>query len=94
MTTMPTIPVIDSMPTLNPLLTSKISEVRQAAEQAANLSEQLKAGDLTQSEFDELIDDITRIEQINKDMFNLTVYMDIQKAFQIILTLKSIVTLL
>lgn len=89
-----TIPVVDAMPALDPLLTSHIPEVKNAAEQAAKLAGLLKTGEISKSEFDELIDDIAHIEKIKKDMFDLVVYMDIQKAFKIILTLKSIATLI
>lgn len=79
---------------LTPLLSSNIPEIVSAANEAIILLDQLKDNKITKSEFDELIDDLTLMDNINRDMITLEVYIDIQRAFVFIMTLKSITTLI
>lgn len=79
---------------LTPLISSDIPEVSTAATEAVLLLNQLKNGAINKAEFDELIDDLTIMDNISKDMVTLEVYVEIQKAFAFILTLKSIAALI
>lgn len=79
---------------LNKLLVSEIPQVAEAAQRAQLLTAELTAGKLTKDEFDELIDDLTSIDNIDRAMITLEWYREIAKAFQIIMTLKSLTSLL
>lgn len=82
-----------STETLNQLLVSKIPEVKEAAERAKELVDRLEKDEITKSEFDELIDDLTRIDNIDRDMISLQRYNEIMAAIKIILMLKSLTSL-
>lgn len=82
-----------STETLNQLLVSKIPEVKEAAERAKELVLRLEAKEISKSEFDELIDDLTRIDNIDRSMISLQRYNEIMMAIKIILTLKSLTSL-
>ena len=82
-----------STQTLNQLLVSKIPEVKEAAERAKELVLRLEAKEITKSEFDELIDDLTRIDNIDRAMISLQRYNEIMAAVKIIITLKSLTSI-
>ena len=82
-----------STETLNQLLVSKIPEVKEAAERAKELVLRLKANEINKSEFDELIDDLTRIDKIDRSMITLQRYNEIMAAVKIIITLKSLTSI-
>lgn len=79
-----------STETLNQLLVSKIPEVKEAAERAKELVIRYEADEITKDEFDELIDDLTRIDNIDRAMITLQRYNEIMAAIKIIITLKSL----
>lgn len=82
-----------STETLNQLLVSKIPEVKEAAERAKELVLRLEAKEITKSEFDELIDDLTRIDNIDRAMITLQRYNEIMMAIKILVTLKSLTSI-
>jgi len=93
MTTIPTDPHTVSTETLNKLLVSKIPEVKEAAERAKELVIRLEANEITKSEFDELIDDLTRVDNIDRSMITLERYNEIMTAIKILITLKSLTSI-
>jgi hypothetical protein len=54
----------------------------------------LQSNTISKSEFDDLIDDLTNIEDINEEMFTVECYREIAVAFKIITTLKTIVSII
>lgn len=82
-----------STETLNQLLVSKIPEVKEAAERAKELVLRLKSGEISKDEFDELIDDLTRIDNIDRAMISLQRYNEIMTAINIIIMLKSLTSI-
>ena len=79
---------------LNALLSSPIPEVVTAAKRAIELNERLSRREISLDEYSELIDDIARLERIDKAMFKQDVYIAISKAYKVILALKTIVPLI
>ena len=79
---------------LNALLSSPIPEVVTAAKRAIELNERLSRREISLDEYGELIDDIARLERIDKAMFQQEVYIAISKAYKVILALKTIVPLI
>lgn len=81
-------------------LANKMSNIPQipttnyATEKALEYIAMLQSNDISKSEFDDLIDDLTNIEDINKEMFTVECYRDIALAFKIITTLKTIVSII
>lgn len=82
-----------SVEVLNKLLISEIPEVVTAAQRADVITSKFQSGELTKSEFDELIDDITKIDNIDRNMVNIEIYREIKQAFDVIMTLKSLTSL-
>ena len=82
-----------SVEVLNKLLISEIPEVVTAAQRADVITSKFQSGEQTKSEFDELIDDITKIDNIDRNMVNIEIYREIKQAFDVIMTLKSLTSL-
>lgn len=79
---------------LNKLLFSEIPEVVEAAKRAKQLVIRLESKELTKDEFDELIDDLTRIDNIDRSMITMEAFREIVQAFEVIMTLKSLASLI
>ena len=79
---------------LNNLLISEIPEVAQAAHRAQVLMARRISNELTQDEFEELIDDLANIDNIDRSMITLETYREIVQAFEIIMALKGAASLL
>lgn len=78
---------------LNDLLVSEIPEVVEAAQRATQLVARFKAKELTKDEFDELIDDLTRIDNIDRSMITMEAFRELVEAFTIIVALKSLASI-
>lgn len=76
---------------LNDLLLSKIPEVADAARRANELIIEYQAGQLSKSEFEELIDDLTNIDKIDRSMISLERYNELMIALKLIVTLKTLI---
>lgn len=76
---------------LNDLLLSKIPEVADAARRANELVVEYQAGQISKSEFEELIDDLTNIDNIDRSMISLERYNELMTALTIIVTLKTLI---
>ena len=79
---------------LQDLLTSKIPVVYDAAHKAEKYLAEFQAHQLSQDEYNDLIDDIARLDTIDQNMTELETYREITIAFNIILELKSLTSLL
>ncbi|PPD52559.1 MAG: hypothetical protein CTY12_06350 [Methylotenera sp.] len=79
---------------LNTLLVSEIPEVVEAAQRAQQITARYEAEELTADEFKELIDDLVNIDRIDRSMITVEAFREIKQAFDIIMTLKSITSLL
>lgn len=79
--------------TLNQLLVCNIPEVVEMASKTTKYAMQLHNQEITKDEFDDLIDDLTRIDNIDRSMISLERYREIMTAIAVILKLKSIVSL-
>jgi hypothetical protein len=73
---------------LNELLKSPIPEVVTAAQHAILLNDRYARKEITLSEYNELIDDIARLDRIDKAMFKEEVFIAIKKAYEIIKALR------
>jgi hypothetical protein len=71
------------------LLNSPIPEVVTAAQHAITLNERFARKEISLSEYNELIDDIARLDRIDTAMFKEDVYVAVNKAYKIILALKT-----
>lgn len=76
------------------LLSSPIPEVVNAAERAIALNEKLARREISISEYNELIDDITRLDKIDSAMYKEQAYIAIAKAYKIIVALKTFAPML
>jgi hypothetical protein len=76
------------------LLTSDIMEITTAAKEALELKSMLDAKSISQEEFNELIDDLVNLDKININMLLLETYLRIKQAFNIILTIKSLISII
>lgn len=79
---------------LNDLLVSEIPEVAEAAQRAQQITARYEAQELTADEFKELIDDLANIDRIDRSMMTIEAFREIKKAFDIIMTLKALASLL
>jgi hypothetical protein len=81
-------------------LTNEIPSIQQipttkyAMDKALEYIDMLQSNTISKSEFDDLIDDLTNIEDINEEMFTVECYREIAVAFKIITTLKTIVSII
>ena len=75
---------------LNKLLISEIPEINLSAKRAAEILERYKKRELNKTEFDELIDDVTSLNNISLAMINIEIQREIVSAYNLILTLKSV----
>ena len=80
--------------TMNNLLVSNVPEISKAAKRANQYLEELEGNKITPTEYDDLIDDLIRLDRIDKSMVTLEVYREIVKAYQYLATLKSLTSLL
>jgi transcriptional regulator of nitric oxide reductase len=76
---------------LNDLLLSKIPEVADAARRANELIIEYQSHQISKSEFEELIDDLTNIDKIDRSMISLERYNELMTALKIIVTLKTLI---
>lgn len=79
---------------LNDLLVSEIPEIAEAAQRAQQITARYEAQEITADEFKELIDDLTNIDNIDRSMITIEAFREIKKAFDIIMTLKALASLL
>lgn len=75
------------------LTESPIHHISQAATKALELNRELVNGNLTAAEYNELLDDVVRLDSIEKDMISIEIYRLIVQAYHTILTLKTIASL-
>lgn len=75
------------------LLKSDIPLVVKTTKQAIELKEKYDNHEISEKEFDDLILDITRMDTIDKNMYNLEILSKIYTAFRILLTIKTISSL-
>lgn len=73
------------------LVGSPVPEIASAAFRAIELRSKLANKAISQEEYDELFDDITRLDRIDSEMFTEEVFLGINQAYTIIMTLKSII---
>lgn len=76
------------------LIGSPVKEVAEAAFKAVELRSKRSTHAISEAEYNELFDDITRLETINQAMFTEEVYLKIKQAYTVIMTLKSITSLI
>ena len=79
---------------LRELLDSPIPEVVSAAQKAIALNEKLARKEISLSEYNELIDDIARLDRIDSAMMKQEVYIAISKAYKVIVALKTFAPLI
>jgi hypothetical protein len=79
---------------LNKLLVSRIPEVALIAARAADIVVRYEKHELSKSEFDELIEDLANLDRISFDMIALEFQREIVAAYNLILTLKSVIATL
>lgn len=79
---------------LNNMLVSSIPEIALLANRAADIVIRYENNELSKSEFDELIQDLANLDKVSFDMIQIEVQREIIIAYNLILTLKSAVSLL
>ncbi len=79
---------------INKLLVSEIPQISKAARRANQFTEELEGNLITKDEYDNLLEDLLRLDKIDQSMVTLEAYREIAKAYQILLTLKTLTTLL
>ncbi len=72
---------------------SSIAEIAQAATKAIELNAQLINGVLSADEYNDLLDDVIKLNDIKRDMITIDVYRLMVKAYNTILTLKTLSSL-
>jgi hypothetical protein len=75
---------------LNNLLVSEIPEIVLSANRAAEILTRYEKQEISKSEFDELIDELTNLNNISVAMINVETQREIVSAFNLILTLKAV----
>ena len=78
---------------LESLIKSTIPQISTAAEKALNANTLYKTHQISTDEYLDLIDDITRIDYINKEMETELIYMSIVNAYKLISQLKTLISL-
>ena len=81
---------MDKNADLQKLLSSPIPEIRTAAQQAVSLNGKLSRKEISYSEYVELMDDISRLDRIDKAMFKEEVFIAIKKAYEIIKAVRML----
>lgn len=76
------------------LMQSDIPLIADTATKARQYTIAYKNGQLTKEEYDDLIKDLTNLSVIDKELFKIEVYRQICEAFEIIIALKSVASLL
>lgn len=76
------------------LLTSGIPLIAVTAQQARDYAMELKDGKITQAEYEDLLEDLTCLENIDSKLFQVEIYREVCKAFQYLATLKAIASFL
>lgn len=79
---------------LNDLLLSPIPEISEAANLATNYLSMYQDKQINKEEFDELITDLTNIDNIYSEMLNVEVKSELTQALTLILKLKAITNLI
>ena len=85
---------IEAINAIRMLTGSDQKDIQQAATKALEVRTKYEEGLLTESEVKDLIDDITDITTINTSMLTEDVMVEIRNAFNTILTLKNLVSLI
>ncbi len=75
------------------LTKSPIPEIANAAIRALELYELVNLNQLTKSEFEELLDDVVRLDNINQEMIAIETLRLIAAAYDTILTLKNLASI-
>jgi hypothetical protein len=76
------------------LVGSPIQEVVDAAQRAIELKNLLMENSISRREYEELYTDITRLDRIDSAMLTEDVYLKIRQAYIVIMTLKSIASII
>lgn len=79
---------------LNDLLISPIPEISDAANLATNYLSMYQDKQINKEEFDELITDLTNIDNIYSEMLDVEVKSELTQALTLILKLKAITNLI
>lgn len=79
---------------LNELLISPIPEISDAANLATNYLSMYQDKQINKEEFDELITDLTNIDNIYSEMLDVEVKSELTQALTLILKLKAITNLI
>lgn len=76
------------------MITSHIPLIANSAARAQHIKAEFEAGRLSHDEYKDLIDDISRLDNIDKEMFTIEVYREIVQALAYIATLKDLASFL
>ena len=80
--------------TLNNLLISSIPQVVNMAKETQKLLAKRETGAISQSEFEELMEDLTRLDTIDRRMISLEAWREINKAVDIIIKSKTVAAII
>jgi predicted RNA binding protein with dsRBD fold (UPF0201 family) len=72
------------MLTINDILLSPIPEVKELGQRAAALKKQFDEKQISEDEFNELLEDIKSLNNIHKEMVSLETWRELLKAVQIL----------
>lgn len=75
------------------LTKSNIPQIALAATKALALNQELVNGTITADEYNELLEDVVKLDNIEKDMLTIELARLVVKAYNTILTLKTIASL-
>jgi len=84
----------ESLKDVESLLDSEVPEISEAAQKALDLNIRLKAKEISQEEYVDLLEDIGRLENIDRAMYTESVYLAIYQAYAAIIALKTLTSII
>lgn len=78
---------------LNKLIASPVPEICDLGKKALELSQQFETGQISRSEYDELMEDIISLKNIKEHMVSLEIWREINNALEILIKVKTITSL-
>lgn len=81
---------MDSIEKLKTLSKSEIVEVKEASDKVLSLIAALKNNEINKSEFDELLDDVIKLEYIQTKMNELDCYISLKQIYDTIIVLQTL----